>query len=467
MFKYFRKPKAALTPEPKRSAFSTGVYQHLAPGKMPQAMELEQPTIAGVAMDSSLDGTVPIFKGNYWGGVPEAQAMWYASQGFIGHQIAAMIAKHWLVDKACTMPARDAIRQGYKIDAENQDVIDKLTHLNKQHRINYTMREFVRRGRAAGGQVALFNVSSTAPDYYELPFNLDGVTPGAYKGITLIDPVNVQPDLTEDCLNDPASQNYYSPKFWRIGNRRYHHSHLAIFVPYPVSNVLKPSYGFFGVSVPERVYERVYAAERSANEAPQLLMTKRLLTMGIPGLENADNAAVAENIAWFVQMRDNYGVQISDNETTFNQFDTALGDVDALLMTQYQLVAAGANVPATKLLGTTPKGFNASGEYEEAVYREELESIQTNDLEPLLERHHELLTKSEGITDAISVQWNPLDSPTSIEYADIALKKAQAAATLQQTGAIDGQDIRAQIKGDKESDYFGLEDFSDETDEEA
>ena len=57
-------------------------------------------------------------------------------------------------------------------------------------------------------------------------------------------------------------------------------------------------------------------------------------------------------------------------------------------MSQYQLVAAAANVPATKLLGTTPKGFNATGEYEEASYHEELESIQANDLSRLLARHH-------------------------------------------------------------------------------
>src|SRR5690606_18134855 len=106
------------------------------------------------------------------------------------------------------------------------------------------------------------------------------------------------------------------------------------------------------------------------------------LTMGIPDLGQADKAVVAENIAYFVEMRDNFGVQISDTGTEFNQFDTALADLDVTVMTQYQLVASAASVPATKLLETTPKGFNATGEYEEASYREGLESIQTNDLEP-------------------------------------------------------------------------------------
>ncbi|HEK2694361.1 TPA: DUF1073 domain-containing protein, partial [Proteus mirabilis] len=128
----------------------------------------------------------------------------------------------------------------------------------------------------------------------------------------------------------------------------------------------KPMYNYFGVSVPERIYERVYASERTANEAPQLAMTKRLLTMGIADPESADKDLIRENMLYFMEMRDNYGVQMTGSEDTVQQFDTSLADLDATIMTQYQLVASASNVPATKLLGTTPKGFNSTGEYEEA-----------------------------------------------------------------------------------------------------
>jgi len=145
------------------------------------------------------------------------------------------------------------------------------------------------------------------------------------------------------------------------------------------------------------------------------------------------------------------------------QFDTALGDLDSVIMTQYQLVASVANVPVTKLLGTTPKGFNASGEYEEASYREELESIQTFDLAPLIDRHHELLIRSFiapkfGIAPfTTECVFNPLDSLTELEQADINLKQAQTDQALQMAGAIDGQDIRTRIIADPKSGYNGIE----------
>ena len=65
-----------------------------------------------VGMDSSFTGMNASAARQ---GIPDAQALWYASQGFIGYQMCAIIAQNWLVDKACRMPGRDAIRQGYDI----------------------------------------------------------------------------------------------------------------------------------------------------------------------------------------------------------------------------------------------------------------------------------------------------------------------------------------------------------------
>lgn len=456
MFKFWRKKKQS-EPVKAKSVFTTDPPA-MKEKPAVQVFEWEQPDVPG-AQDSSIDGTVPAFKGGYGYGMPEAQVSWYASQGFIGYTMMTYIAKHWLVDKAITMPARDAIRQGYQVDCDHDDVIRQITERSKDRDVNKVMREFIQTGRRMGGAAALFVVESTDPDYYEKPFNMDGVAEGSYKGIKIIDPSWTMPDLTAANVQDPASLDFYNPSFYLIGTRRYHRSHFCFYIPYPVANMAKHTYRYFGVSVPERIYERVYAAERTANEAPELALTKRLLTMGVPGLGDADKATVASNMAYFIEMRNNYGVQVSDEGTAFQQFDTSLADLDSVIMTQYQLVAAGAEIPATKLLETTPKGFNATGESEAENYRVALESIQTNDLEPLLNRHYDMTCKSMGLGDHdIKIVWNPLDSPTAAEYAAINLSKAQAAQAYVGIGAIDGEDVRKQLQQDKESDFYGLED---------
>lgn len=384
-----------------------------------------------------------------------------ANSSFIGYHMCAMLATNWLIDKCCSVPARDAIRQGYSL----QDDYETLRKTDKRYNVMGNIREMVHHGRIYGGRIILFQVAVSNPkEYYEAPFNIDGVGKGAYIGMSQLDPNWLTPELTKSDLEDPASESFYTPTYWRVKDRLIHKSHLHIFIPNPVPDYLKPTFRYLGIPTTQLIMDRVYAAERSANEAPQLLMTKRLTSLQVSTAALANKGSLEKNIMDWMRLRDNYGVKINGPDENIQQFDTTLSDVDTVLMSQYQLVAAAANIPATKLLGTQPKGFAGTGEYERSVYREFLESIQTNDITPLLERHYELVAKSLGLefNDPPSVQWAPLDSPSNLDWATLEKVKAERDNLLVQAGAIDSEDIRERIRLDKENDYYGIEkgDFS-------
>lgn len=476
----WNKPKPAQAPAPaptRASTFTTDWEHHTPPSPLARqaaiAQALAQPAARTTgAMDSST-GLVPEFKQAMgYNAVPEAPFNWYVSQGFVSWQVAAIMSQHWLVDKACNMPARDAVRVGYDVSLPEgtpkaDEILAEVTKQAKRYKINQVMREFIHMGRVYGVRVAIFRVRSTDPDYYEKPFNIDGVLPGAYLGVSQVDPIWCVPELTDAALSDPAGLRFYEPEFFVIGGKRYHRSHLCVFIPHPVPDVLKPQYQYGGKPLPQLIYERVYAAERTANEAPQLAMTKRLVIFKTDASAFwANLTSSMRRLADWALGRDNYGAMVCDKETEdVVQTDTTLTDLDSTIMTQYQLVASIAEVPATKLLGTAPKGFNATGESEAEDYRIMLESIQSNDLQPLLDRHHELVMRSVirpkfGLSQDLELEtsWRPLDSPTAAEWADINLKRSQAAVALAQIGAIDGQDVREQLRRDKDSDYFGLVD---------
>lgn len=402
-------------------------------------------------------------------GLPIIMLNWYSTQSFIGYQACAMIAQQWLVMKACVMPARDAIRKGYEFTVNDgtdvaPEVLDKIRKYDTDFKLDEKCLDQVKFGRIFGIRIAMFVVESTDPEYYEKPFNIDGVTPNSYKGITQIDPYWITPELSQSAAADPAALDFYEPTYWRIGSiGRIHKSHLIIFKGDEVPDILKPSYIYGGLSIPQKIYERVYAAERTANEAPQLAMTKRTNTIHTDVSKALTNQqAFEERMTLWAAYRDNYGVKVLDNDESMEQFDTSLADLDAVIMTQYQLVAAIANVPATKLLGTTPKGFNATGEYEEASYHEELESIQTHDIKPLLERHYQCLLRSKicpefGIEPFdFEIVFNPLDAMTAEELAALNKTKADTDTALANIGAIDGADIRERLINDPQSGYSGL-----------
>jgi phage-related protein (TIGR01555 family) len=402
------------------------------------------------------------------GYIPETQFAWYCGQGFIGYQQAALISQNWLVRKACAMPAKDASRNGYELSVNDgtevdPEVLDYIREEDKKFEVLRNCVEFIDLGRTFGVRVAMFIVDSKDPEYYAKPFNPDGVKPGSYKGISQIDPYWVSPELGGEAAANPAAMDFYEPTWWRIGGRRVHRTHLIIFRNGNLPDILKPAYLYGGIPVPQLIAERVYASERTANEAPMLAMTKRLTVMKCDITQAIANPEQFNaKMGFYTEVQNNFGVKIIGLDDTLEQHDTSLAELDAAIMTQYQLVAAASGVPATKLLGTSPKGFNATGEFEESSYHEELESIQQHDLSPLVNRHHLLLIRSHvvpkfgGDVFHTEVAWKPVDSPTAAEQAEINFKKAQTDDTLVQAGAIDGTDVRERLINDLDSGYNGI-----------
>lgn len=436
-------------------------------GAMDAADKLES---LSSAMDSG-DSGLPSFKEvALQAGSQMVLMPWYMRQGFIGYQNAAFVAQHWLIYKACATPVDDAIRNGYDITTDTgedlpEEALKVIKRFDRKIGIKGQLRDFGTKGRIFGIRIAMFEVESEDPQYYEKPFNIDGVGAGKYKGISQVDPYWCAPILDITSAAVPSARHFYEPTWWLIGSRRVHRSHLVIFKYSDPADVLKPLYLFGGIPLPQMIMERCYAAERTANEAPALALSKRTTVwLTDMGKVMADTQKAQTLLQEWMAWRDNFGIKIGDKDgDQFEQFDTPLGDFDGLVMTQYGLVAATAGMPITKLLGTTPGGFAATGEYDEGSYHEMLESMQERDFTPLVERHHELVMKSvvvpkfKELADAqIVVKWHELDAVTHVDQANINLNKAQTGAALIASGAITSLDERARVAADKESGYHGI-----------
>lgn len=422
-------------------------------------------SLENYAMDS--DNFNNIQNPSVTGNVSRPLLDWFVSQSFIGYQLCEILAQHWLIDKVCSLPAKDSIRNGFDItlnDGEKIDIklIDKIKEYDEKFRLNGNCIEFVKFARIFGIRIAMFKVDSDDEiAYYANPFNIDGVKPGSYKGISQIDPYWITPELDFESSSDPSSIHFYEPTWWRVGNLRVHRTHLVINIPFPVSDQLKPTYMYGGIPLTQKIYERVYAAERCANEAPLLALTKRT---GILKLDTAQAIANQGGLEGRLQdwqfFRDNYGIKVNDISESYEQVDTSLSDLDALINTQYQLCSAIGDEHVSKLMKTTLKGFNSTGAYEEAIQHEETKGIQCSELEPLIKRHHELVIKSYiSPNDPFETKicWKPLTMPSDEEISKLNKMKAETAVLESQLGAIDSIDERNRLISDPLSGYNGLE----------
>lgn len=391
----------------------------------------------------------------------------FAKHGFIGWQLCSMLAQHWLINRACRIPNEDALAPGWKLDwqentdeeqdaeakEESAELLKKCVEVaNKKFNIQEKALRFGINRSIYGQALAYFVIEGEDPS---TPLNIDGIKPGSFKGINIVEPYWAFPEWETDSMN-PGSLSFYKPEYYTIGGQRVHHSRLVVKPFVEVPDVLKPSYYFGGIPLTQMIYERVYAAEKTANEVPELALTKRMLVVDA---NMADVIANPEVMTYkmniLAKFRNNNGVFFKDRPEQVSQIDTNLSDLDANVWTQYQLVSSVSSLPADRLLCTSPKGFQSTGEYEQRTYAQTLKSAyQEFCYRSFLEKAHAIIMKSEfGVSRPTVLNFNPIDTPTEAEKAQTLMTKASRDAALVNAGIISPEEARGALIADKESGY--------------
>lgn len=421
--------------------------------------------IVNVACDdiSELKGLQKSFEMNVAG--QEVIFTYYAKQGFIGFNNCAIIAQDWLVNKAVSLPCDDAIAVYYNVnvcdedvDDADEDIIVKLKTLSDstKYNINDICKIFAINKRKFGQSLCFPLVDGVD---YSVPFNIDAVTDKSYKGMVVIEPIWVTPVLDIASTTDPTTSRFYKPTWFRLPNGQMMHHSWCIFNTYgEISDILKPTYYFGGYPLPQLLYEYVYAAHKTAKEAPMLAQSKRLNYMD--GNTNAllgDECRLLSLLNLLTWARNNWGWVIKKPDQTIGQLDTSLTDFDAVTMLGYQIVAAISGVQSARLLETSPKGWQSSGSLEDKNYSKTLESIQKQDYTAILEYHYRLLAKSEyGLDKKYSVVFDPIDNPTEKEQAEIREINSRTDAAYINAGVVSPDEVRGILRADEKSGYNAL-----------
>lgn len=396
----------------------------------------------------------------------------FFTEYFIGYQACALLAQNAYIKKVCEIPAQDAIAVDYKLhykkptkddddstdEQEEQEILDRLKDISDNE---MKIKDICRQAnvdKKIFGQIVVIPTFNVDVDM-EKPFNPKVIKKGTYTGMQIIEPFWLTYDLTLDGVSRPDKKDFYEPEYYHVnGGKRIHKSWLRKLTNGTVSDILKPTYYYGGIPLTQQIYSRVYCAEKVANEAPKLALSKRLLVVDGNVNNLIANPDTAEQVlSGLGSIRDNFGFFIKNPGDQVQQVDTALSDFDALIMTQFQLVAAIGEMPATKLMKTQLKGLANSGNYEMKDYAQSLVAIQENDFNTILDFHYELLSLSEHGKDLeLNVIWSPIDTPTELEMAQIESQQAQTDATYVGAGIIDPSEVRTMLRDNEDSRFRNL-----------
>jgi uncharacterized protein len=388
---------------------------------------------------------------NFLAGLGVAGRDKFASQNYVHTPLTVMeleaaYRSDWVAKKIVTIPAWDMTREWRHWEAD-PDQIELLEEAEKKLFVQQKLQQAMIKARLYGGAVIIIGVDAGAP---EDELDPEMVTQDSLKFLHVVSRHNIR---AGPIIKDISSKYFGEPEYYEArqepASQSFQQTIETVTPQYTQRQVkLHPSrvVRLIGLDTADQMLMDVWGDSvlQPVNDAVKMcgLVTGSLATLvaelkvdviKIPELKSIMSTAAGERkmIARFMAANSAKSVintiMIDGNEE-WERIQANLTGVPETMMAYMQIAAGAADIPATRFLGMSPAGLNATGESDIRNYYDRLAAEQTTILTPTLNVLDEVLIRS-ALGDRppeVWYDWNSLWQLNATEKAAIALQKAQA-----------------------------------------
>jgi phage-related protein (TIGR01555 family) len=354
-----------------------------------------------------------------------------------GDQIEYSYRSDWLTRKIVDIPAQDSTRMWRSWQAE-QDEITKLEGVERVFDIQNKVYQALRMARLYGGACLIFGGGDTTQDDMTKPLDVDSVDADWLKFVHVFSRYNIGTgaiirDILSPWFGEPE---YYSPSVF-VGKDmpllQIHPSWVVRFIGAEYSDPMMIGDGW-GDTVLQALAEAIQNAGVVSSAIAGMVYEGKFDVIKVPelaGLANTQEGMQQLANRWAaVNVGKSYVNSIvMDKEEEWQRVGTNFGGMPDVLRTYLLMAAGAADIPATRLIGQSPVGMNATGDADLRNYYDRLKSDQETKIQPRLSRFDEVLIRS-ALGDRppeLFYEWNPLWQMDEQVKAMVDLQKAQAA----------------------------------------
>lgn len=279
------------------------------------------------------------------------------------------------------------------------------------------------------------------------------------KGFKVIEPTWTYPMNYNS--QDPTSFDWYNPQTWFVMQKEIHVSRLLKCVGHEVSDLLKPSFSFGGLSLSQMAKPYVDNWLRTRQSVADLIWSFSVsgVMTDLETIMQADGDMLFDRAELFNNLKNNRGMMILNKDSEeFFQVNTPLGTLDKLQAQAQEQMASISSIPLVFLLGITPSGLNASSEGEIRAFYDFIAAYQEKLFKDPLTRCIDFiqLSKYGEVDPDIVFEFEPLYSMTEKEEADIDKTNAETDDLRINGGVISPLEARKSVANNPATRYDGL-----------
>lgn len=338
-------------------------------------------------------------------------------------QLDAAYQSNWLARQIVDVPAEDMTREWRTIKC---DGADEIRAEEDRVQLHLAISEAVSWSRLYGGSAILM---ITGQDL-EKPLQLDRIKKGGLLRLVVFDRWDVSA-LEMNTYNVLAA-NYMQPEFYTLtgGAQKVHWSHFARFLGAKLPRRQRVLTLGWGDSELRKCLDDIMDTVASKDGIAELMQEANVDVITrddlIDELSTDQDQNIINRYALFSQMKSNLNMALLDGGEKFERQTLNLGGVAPVIETFMTWISGAADIPVTRLFGTSAKGMNATGEGDMSNYHASLSSKRMYQVDPGLRALDEVLVRSAlgHWPDDYNYIWNPMAQPDLVQIA--AANKADA-----------------------------------------
>lgn len=364
----------------------------------------------------------------------------------------------WLAGIAVDIKADDMTRAGVELkgqlDPDQREAIEECaTTLGIWDKLN----EAIKWGRLYGGAIAVMLIDGQNP---ATPLRIETVGPNQFKGLLVLDRWMLDPSMGD--LVTTLGPDFGMPRFYRINasapampRLTVHHSRCIRINGIKLPYWQRVQENMWGMSILERLYDRMLAYDSASQGAAQLVYKAFLRTMSVEGLRDLVSGGgkmlegLLKQMAFMGRYQSNEGVTLIDGADKMEYGGatgfTGLSDV----LAQFgQQISGALQIPLVRLFGQSPGGMGSSGESEIRTYYDAINQEQKRDLLVPVTAIYRMLGQSLGIDleEGFSLTFKSLWQLTETEKADYGQKVTTTVTDAEGAGLISKQTAMKELR---------------------
>jgi len=394
-----------------------------------------------------------------------ASALFHEGQGFFGFPYLSELLQRAEYRHAAEIWSEHSVRKWIKLIGGTAEQRKEIEAEMDRLDVRTVAETWCYHDQAYGrGQIFLDFGDADNPIELATPLRLvdSKVSPRRpLKALKAIEPVWAAPGVYE--TSNPLKQDFYKPREWLVYGKRVHHSRLLTMVSRPLSDMLKPSYAFSGLSLVQMMKPYVDNWLRTRQSVSDMVNSYSILNLktdmsaNMPG---GDCSWLFQRADLFVLNRDNRGLMITDKDLEeLENIAVPLSGLHELQAQAQEQLASVSRIPLSIYLQISPTGLNANSDGEIRNFYADVHSLQEKNMRPGLAVILDAIQLSlfGQIIDGLGFEFLPLWEMDDKDKAEMRKADADADNAYVTNGVISPEEVRERLSNDETSLYYGVD----------